>query len=161
MILLKIIQIGEVHGPLTANGANSLTLIIDDVPQLRELLKQYPTFKVINRRRQVIIGDNIEQDPESSYNSNIDGNAEKENEIVNQEDILTTLESNKNTSIAEVVQYHSNRDEKLHLSFELRIVKSTITHPLCWYLFLMMIFAAFTFLLMVLAHFTMVKRKLT
>ena len=49
-------QIGEVNGDVTVRDINSLTIIIDNVPQLRELLLQYPdrSFRVIKRKRKVI-----------------------------------------------------------------------------------------------------------
>ena len=57
------------NGPLTINGNYSLTVIIDDVPQLRELLTQNPngSFRVIKRKRKVNIKSN-DNDPELGAN---------------------------------------------------------------------------------------------
>jgi len=56
--------IGEVNGDVTVRDINSLTIIIDNVPQLRELLLQYPdrSFRVIKRKRKVIRTDSNKSD---------------------------------------------------------------------------------------------------
>ena len=119
------------NGPLTINGNYSLTVIIDDVPKLRELLTQNPngSFRVIKRKRKVNIKSN-DNDPE------LDANVEDpiENEIVDPKEILGELEDKNKTSKIEVQkmkQYHS--DEKLHLSFELKWVHCKVFFVLIKY----------------------------
>merc|ERR1711874_872415 len=130
--------IGEVNGDVTVRDINSLTIIIDNVPQLRELLMQYPdesSFRVINRRRQVIRTEsNKSEDVEDSGKVVEDTVVPDSGDIVDRSEIIQALDDEGTNTLARVEninEYVSPEDGMNHITFDLKIVKSTLIGPMC------------------------------
>merc|ERR1712117_620092 len=122
--------IGEVNGDVTVRDINSLTIIIDNVPQLRELLLQYPdqSFRVIKRKRKVIRTDsNKSEDVE-------DTGIPDSGDIVDRSEIIQALDdegTNTSARVENINEYVSPEDGMNHITFDLKIVKSTLNGPIC------------------------------
>merc|ERR1712079_557924 len=129
--------IGEVNGDVTVRDINSLTIIIDNVPQLRELLLQYPdqSFRVIKRKRKVIRTDSNKSDDVEDNGLVVEDTVIPDSgDIVDRSEIIQALDdegTNTSARVENINEYVSPEDGMNHITFDLKIVKSTLNGPIC------------------------------
>jgi len=106
--------IGAINGEVSVRDINALTIIIDNVPQLREILMQYPDkpFQVINRKRSKKVKktdpsvENGKPDVET-----VETVVRDSGDTVDREEILKALDDHNTDTSAELLNVREYRSD--------------------------------------------------
>jgi len=128
--------IGEVNGPLTVQNIDSLTIIVDNVPQIREIIDQNPdqSIRLIRSKLQVIRKEsNDSDDAEDSGTIVEDIVVPDSGDVIDKSEIIQALDdqgTNTSARVENITEY-TTEDGINHITFDLKIVKSTFNGPIC------------------------------
>ena len=134
-------KIGEVNGNVNIPGAAGnntyITLVIQSMPQLKEILDKYPngSFRVSNRRSQVISknGEDIESPKVKQSDKKVDIPKEKfmkflESEQNDPEEEEISLNNSTLWSVKTLtngkIDHYIDQENKIHMTMELSVTKS-------------------------------------